>query len=125
MFHVKRDRRTDTPPPQRELQHPSSTSFAAETVQFLELSLHQRQSLGPTPSLHLLLAQEGILNPVVLLEVQKPNGETVLRVDRRLPLLVLGETAVEVPRAADIERPVAALEDVHEGHSASIPGHRG
>jgi hypothetical protein len=77
-------------------------------------------SLCTPPPLHLLLAQEGIFDPVVLLEVEQAHRKPAACVLRTLSVVVLGEPAVEIPRAADLQGSVAALKDVHEGNRSSL-----
>jgi len=76
----------------------------------------ESKSFGSTPALDLLLSSVCLVHTVEVFEIEQPHGKSCLGIQRALAVVVLGKPMLEIARAADIERSVGALEDVHVGH---------
>ena len=89
----------------------------AEARQVTQPSLDQSDPFLPAPALNLLLASKGILDTIAVLEADQAYRYPSPRVGGTFAVVVLPESALEIPRASDIERPVSAVQHVHERHA--------
>ena len=87
-----------------------------EAWEFAELPSDEREPLGPTPVLDLLLPHERMLDVVVLLVPDQLHGEPVPGVLRTEADAVLRQAAFEVCRATDVESSVGAEKHVCVSH---------
>ena len=87
-----------------------------------ELSSDEREPLGSTPVLDLLLPYERMLDVVVLLVPDELHREAMSGVLRTEADSMLSHAAFEVCRAADVEGPVCAEKHVCVSHVLIMSG---
>jgi len=88
--------------------------------EFVDASFDQRQSLRAPPGLEALLERPGLVDPVERLTPHEADRSSASGVGGSFAVLVLPHPALEIDGAADVERPVRALEEIDPTHRTSM-----
>ena len=94
---------------------------AAERLQCSAVAGDQRALLRATPTLDLLLSLPGVLQRWELFAIDQPDRPAGCCVASAPALGVCPDTFMEVRGGANVERLIAAPEDVNPGHQTTMP----